>query len=155
MSAAHRREIDTVICWRLDRFGRNLRHLISGIEELNSAGVEFISLGESIDTGSPTGRLLLGVMGSFAEFERERIRERIHAGIARARKQGQRIGRKRERITDRDLVRVEGMSLREAGRVLGVPPSRVQNERRRRVRENPGQSTLQNPPEISTADAPA
>lgn len=155
MSAAHRREIDAVICWRLDRFGRNLRHLISGIEELNAAGVEFISLGESIDTGSPTGRLLLGIMGSFAQFERERIRERIHAGITRARKQGQHIGRKRERISDRDLARVAGLSVREAAKVLGVPASRVQNERRRRVCENPTPAPPQNPQENASATLPA
>jgi Resolvase, N terminal domain len=82
------RRIDAVVCWRLDRFGRNLRHLIVTIEELTAAGVAFVSMGESIDTGSPTGRLLLGILGSFAEFERERIRERITAGLARARRQG-------------------------------------------------------------------
>jgi DNA invertase Pin-like site-specific DNA recombinase len=70
------RRTDAVVCWRLDRFGRNLRHLVVTIEELAAAGVAFISIGESIDTTSPTGRLLLSVLGSFAEFERERIRER-------------------------------------------------------------------------------
>ena len=98
MGDARRRKVDTVVVWRLHRFGRNLRHLITAIEELNAAGVSFVSMGENIDTASPTGRLLLGVMGSFAEFERERIRERIHAGLARARRQGQKLGRKRQRI---------------------------------------------------------
>ena len=68
MEAARRRKIDVVVCWRLDRFGRNLRHLVTAIEELNVTGVAFVSLGESIDTGSPTGRLLLGILGSFAEI---------------------------------------------------------------------------------------
>ena len=94
---AGRRKVETVVVWRLDRFGCNLRHLITAIEELNAAGVSFVSMGENIDTASPTGRLLLGIMGSFAEFERERIRERIHAGLARARRQGQKLGRKRQR----------------------------------------------------------
>src|SRR3954468_18284873 len=96
------------------RFGRNLRHLIIAIEDLNAAGVSFVSMGESIDTASPTGRLLLGIMGSFAEFERERIRERIHTGLARARRQGQKLGRKRQRIPTRDLQAVAGLSVREA-----------------------------------------
>lgn len=86
------RRVDAVVCWRLDRFGRNLRHLVVTIEELTAAGVAFVSMGESIDTGSPTGRLLLGILGSFAEFERERIRERITAGLARAGRQGTKLG---------------------------------------------------------------
>lgn len=80
---ARRRKVDAVIVWRLDRFGRSLRHLITAIDELNAAGVRFVSLGENIDTGSATGRLLLGIMGSFAEFERERIRERVLARLQR------------------------------------------------------------------------
>jgi putative DNA-invertase from lambdoid prophage Rac len=131
MADARRRKVDTVIVWRLDRFGRNLRHLITAIEELNAAGVSFVSMGENIDTASPTGRLLLGIMGSFAEFERERIRERIHAGLARARRQGQKLGRKRQRIAERDLQRIAGLSVREAAKVLGVPASRVHSERLR------------------------
>jgi DNA invertase Pin-like site-specific DNA recombinase len=131
MTDAAKRRIDVVVVWRLDRFERNLRHLVTSIEELAAAGVSFVSMGESIDTASPTGRLMLGVLGSFAEFERERIRERIHAGLARARRQGQKLGRKRERISERDLERVAGLSVREAAKVLGVPASRIYNERRR------------------------
>ena len=137
MADARRRQVDTVVVWALDRFGRNLRHLITAIEELNAAGVGFISLRESIDTSSPTGRLLLGVMGSFAQFERERIRERIAAGLARARRQGQRLGRRRQRIAPRDLQRVAGLSVRQAAAVLGVPASRVHAERLRAVSESP------------------
>ena len=116
MTEARRRKVDTVVVWRLDRFGRNLRHLITAIEELNAAGVSFVSMGENIDTASPTGRLLLGIMGSFAAFERERIRERIHAGLARARRQGQKLGRKRQRIPASDLPRL---------RVFGNGPERA------------------------------
>ena len=91
MTDAAKRRIDVVVVWRFDRFGRNLRHLVTSIEELAATGVSFVSMGESIDTSSPTGRLLLGVFGSFAEFEQERIRERIHARLARARRQGQKL----------------------------------------------------------------
>jgi len=138
---ARRRKVDTVVVWRLDRFGRNLRHLITTIEDLNAAGVSFVSMGENIDTASPTGRLLLGIMGSFAEFERERIRERIHAGLARARRQGQKLGRKRQRIGPRDLQRVAGLSIREAARVLCVPASRVHSERLRVFGNGPERAT--------------
>ena len=131
MADASQRRIDAVIVWRLDRFGRNLRHLITAIEELNAAGIAFVSMGESIDTGSPTGRLLLGIMGSFAEFERERIRERINAGLQRAKKQGRKLGRRRERISTRDLERTASLSVRQAAQELMVPPSRVYAVRNR------------------------
>ena len=68
---------------------------------------------------------------SFAQFERERIRERIHAGLARARREGQKLGRKRQRVSQRDLDRVAGLSVREAAKALGIPASRVYSERRR------------------------
>lgn len=86
----------------MDRFGRSLAHLVNAIQALSDAGVSFTSLGEGIDTRSATGRLMLGILGSFAEFERERIRERIHAGIARARRDGKRLGRRPHQVTDDD-----------------------------------------------------
>jgi DNA invertase Pin-like site-specific DNA recombinase len=131
MTDARQRRVDVIVVWRLDRFGRNLRHLVTAIDELAAAGVGFVSMGESIDTTSPTGRLLLGVLASFAQFERERIRERVHAGLARARRQGQKLGRRRRRIGEADLERVAGLSVREAAKTLGVPASRVHRERER------------------------
>ena len=131
MADAAARRLDAVVCWRLDRFGRNLRHLITAIEELTSAGIAFVSIGESIDTTTPAGRLMLGILGSFAEFERERIRERIHAGLSRARREGTRLGRRRQRILARDLERTTHLSVREAAKVLGVPASRIHRERAR------------------------
>ena len=120
MVDAKRRTIDAVVVWRLDRFGRNLRHLVTAIEELNATGVTFISLGESIDTSSPSGRLLLGVLGSFAEFERERLRERVLAGLQRARAQGRRLGRPRVHPAKID---VPGGTVRTAAKAWGVSRS--------------------------------
>jgi putative DNA-invertase from lambdoid prophage Rac len=131
MTDAGQRRIDAIVVWRLDRFGRNLRHLVTTIEELAAAGVAFVSMGESIDTASPTGRLMLGILGSFAQFERERIRERIQAGLQRARRQGQHLGLRRQRIATEALERVHNLSVREAAKVLGVPASRVYRERER------------------------
>ena len=131
MTDAKQRRIDAIVVWRLDRFGRNLRHLITGIEELAAAGVALVSMGESIDTTSPTGRLMLGILGSFAQFERERIKERIQAGLQRARRDGQRLGRRRQRIAPEALERVSGLSVRNAAKALGVPASRVHRERER------------------------
>jgi putative DNA-invertase from lambdoid prophage Rac len=79
--AARGRQIDTLVCWRLDRLGRNLRHLILLLDELTAVGVGFVSLNEGIDTTTPAGRLQLHVLGAIAEFERERVRERVRAGL--------------------------------------------------------------------------
>jgi putative DNA-invertase from lambdoid prophage Rac len=75
--AARRRQVDTLVCWRLDRLGRNLRHLILLLDELTAVGVGFVSLNEGIDTTTPAGRLQLHVLGAIAEFERESVRERV------------------------------------------------------------------------------
>jgi DNA invertase Pin-like site-specific DNA recombinase len=150
MADAKRRKVDLVVCWKLDRFGRSLAHLVNAIQALTDAGVGFTSLGEGIDTRSATGRLMLGILGSFAEFERDRIRERIHAGLARARREGQRLGRRRERVNARDLERVQELSVREAATVLGVPASRIHRERS--LFQNPSGDVSQIAPDSMTSD---
>jgi len=120
----------------LDRFGRNLRHLVVAIDELTAAGVAFVSLGESIDTTSPIGRLLLGVLGSFAQFERERIRERVLAGLRRARAHGQRLGRPRVRVPAERLQAVADLSIDDAARPLAVSRSTLKRWRRQ-VQQSP------------------
>src|SRR6266566_4650822 len=92
---AKRRRFDVLVCWRLDRLGRNLRHLVVLIEDLNALGIAFVSLGEGIDCTTPAGKLQLHILAALAEFERERIRERVLAGLRRARAQGKRLGRPR------------------------------------------------------------
>lgn len=148
VSAARRRQVDAVVCWRLDRLGRSLSHLVTLADEFQQLGVALVSLGENIDGSTSAGRLMLGIMASLAEFERARIRERVRAGLARARRDGVRIGRPRQRLTLRELRRVDGLSVREAGKVLGVPASRVHRERAR-LSQNPprhsGESTPINP----------
>jgi DNA invertase Pin-like site-specific DNA recombinase len=90
---AKRRRFDVLVCWRLDRLGRNLRHLVTMLEDLNHVGVAFVSLGEGIDCTTPAGKLQLHILAALAEFERERIRERVMAGLQRAKAQGHRLGR--------------------------------------------------------------
>ena len=85
---ATRRRFDVVVCWRLDRLGRNLRHLVTLLDDLHALGVAFVSLGEGIDCTTPAGRLQLHILAALAEFERARIAERVQAGLARARVQG-------------------------------------------------------------------
>ena len=86
--------------WRLDRLGRNLRHLILTLDELTALGVSFVSLGEGLDTTTPAGRLQLHILGAIAEFERARISERVKAGVERARRQGRRLGRPEREVPE-------------------------------------------------------
>jgi DNA invertase Pin-like site-specific DNA recombinase len=93
MAAARRREIDVVLVWRLDRWGRSLADLVVTLKELSELGVGFVSLTEALDLTTPTGRAMAGLLSVFAEFEHEILRERIRAGIAEARLQGKHLGR--------------------------------------------------------------
>lgn len=87
---------DSLVVWKLDRLGRSLRHLIDTINRLQSKGVEFVSLQESVDTTTSGGKLVFHVFGALAEFEREMIRERTKAGIKAARARGITTGRPRK-----------------------------------------------------------
>ena len=87
------REGDTVVIWKLDRLGRNLAHLIQLTTQLNEKKVGLISLNDPIDTTTPQGRLTFSIFGSLAEFERELIIERTHAGLKSARARGRKGGR--------------------------------------------------------------
>ena len=86
---AKRRRFDVVVGWRLDRLGRNLKHLITLVEDLHALGIAFVSLAEVLDATTPAGKLQMHVLGAIAEFERGRIVERVKAGLARAKAQGE------------------------------------------------------------------
>ena len=90
---ARRREIDAVLVWKLDRFGRSMADLVVSLNELRELGVVFVSLTESLDFSTPSGRAMAGMLSTFAEFERDIIRERVKAGIANARENGKPHGR--------------------------------------------------------------
>lgn len=93
MEAAHKRTFDVLVVWKLDRLSRSLKDLITTLETLGSLGIDFISYDNSLDTSTPTGKLVFHVVGSVAEFERDIIRERVRAGLANARRNGKRLGR--------------------------------------------------------------
>ena len=120
---ARQRKLDTVVVWRLDRLGRNLRHLVTLLDELQALGVGLVSLGEGIDLQTPAGRLQLHILAALAQFERERIAERVRAGLARARANGQRLGQKPLDIPTADLERTAHLSIRRAAGELGIPRS--------------------------------
>ena len=94
MELARKRLIDCIVVWKMDRFGRSLKHLVLTIDELNSLGVTFVSYQEQIDFSTPVGKLMFHIIAAMAEFERELIRERVRAGLDNARKKGKRLGRK-------------------------------------------------------------
>ena len=120
---AKRRRFDVLVCWRLDRLGRSLKHLITLLDDLQALGVAFVSLAEGIDATTPAGKLQMHILGAISEFERARIAERVQAGLARARKQGKRLGRPATRISAADLQRTADLSVRDAARAIGVAPT--------------------------------
>jgi DNA invertase Pin-like site-specific DNA recombinase len=92
MDAARRRDVDVVLVWRLDRWGRSVTDLLATLQELEHLGVGFVSLTEALDLTTPAGRAMAGLLAVFAEFEREILRERVRAGLAHARSQRQASG---------------------------------------------------------------
>ncbi|MFH2050922.1 MAG: recombinase family protein [bacterium] len=95
MSAARDHQIDAVVVTRLSRLCRNTKHLLELVDELEHLGVGLVSIGEQIDTHSPQGRLFVTMLGAVAEFERDLIRERVCDGLAKARRNGKKLGRPR------------------------------------------------------------
>src|SRR5580658_82787 len=93
LEAARRREIDVVLVWRLDRWGRSVTDLLTTLQELEHLGVGFVSLTEALDLTTPAGRAMAGLLSVFAQFEREILRDRTRAGLAYARQSGKRLGR--------------------------------------------------------------
>ena len=125
---AHRGRFAGVLVWRLDRLGRSLRHLVTVVEDLLARGIEVISATEPhMDSTTPTGRLLRNIFASVAEYEREMIRERVIAGLRKAKASGKRIGRPRT-VLNRfrvERLRAEGLSWREVARRMDIPKSTI------------------------------
>lgn len=127
MADAKQRRFDAVLVWKLDRFGRSLKHLVSALSEFEALGVSFVSLRDSFDLTTPAGRLMFNMVASFAEFERDLIRERVRAGIAHRRAKGFHVGRKPVAIDSARLqaLRSEGRTIREIAQALDCSRSLV------------------------------
>jgi putative DNA-invertase from lambdoid prophage Rac len=129
MDDARKRRIDGILVWKLDRFGRSLKSLVTTLEELRGLGVQFVSYTENLDFSTPAGRAMANLIGVFAEFERDLIRERVKAGIQNAKTKGIRVGRRP--LIDEKLLRTvrdrrdKGMSIRGISRELGLSKSLV------------------------------
>jgi DNA invertase Pin-like site-specific DNA recombinase len=130
LQAVARREIEMVMAWSVDRLGRSLQNLVEFLGELHGKRVDLYLHQQGIDTSTPAGKALFQMMGIFAEFERAMIRERVRAGLERAKAQGKRLGRPRnENAKQRAAVirlRQEGVGIGKIARQLGVGVSYVQ-----------------------------
>jgi DNA invertase Pin-like site-specific DNA recombinase len=125
LKLARQRKIDCILVWRLDRFGRSLADLITTLDELNSLEVSFVSLNESLDLTTPSGKALAGMLAVFAEFEREILRERVRAGIAEARSKGKTHGRPKTAANKKEEAKRlfkngKGLSKSEIARKLKI-----------------------------------
>lgn len=123
MTAARRREIDVVLVWRLDRWGRSLADLVVTLRELAELGVGFVSLNEALDLTTPTGRAMAGLLSVFAEFEHAILCERVRAGLAEARLNGTRLGRPAtaaKKTAEIRKLRRAGVSKAEIARRLAI-----------------------------------
>ena len=122
MADASQRNFDAVMVWKLDRFGRSLRHLVNALAELEALGLSFISLRDNLDLSTPSGRLMFQIIGAMAEFERSLIQERVKAGLRNATAKGRRLGRPRAIVDESKVLamRNSGASWRAIAEKLGV-----------------------------------
>src|SRR6476620_5612827 len=126
MKGATRREFDVVMVWAVDRLGRSLSHLVNFLSELHAKKVDLFIYQQGVDTTTPGGKALFGMMGVFAEFERSMIQERVKAGIKRVIASGQHWGRRSIEETDPDLcsrmlqLRQQGLGMGKIGKEVGV-----------------------------------
>jgi DNA invertase Pin-like site-specific DNA recombinase len=137
LEAARRREIDVVLVWRLDRWGRSVTDLLATLQELEHLGVGFVSLTEALDLTTPAGRAMAGLLAVFAEFEREILRERVRAGLAQARQNGKQLGRPVTAARKTDQIRklyCAGVSKAEIARRLEIGRTSVRRILGERIR---------------------
>jgi DNA invertase Pin-like site-specific DNA recombinase len=127
MSDAHQRKVDAVLVWKVDRFGRSLKHLVNALADLDSYGVAFVSLRDNLDLSTPSGRLMFQIIGAMAEFERSLIQERVRAGLHNAKLKGEILGRPRRIVSGDEMKRLreQGMSFREIAKAVGASPGTV------------------------------
>jgi DNA invertase Pin-like site-specific DNA recombinase len=122
MDDTRKHKLDAVLVWRFDRFARSTKHLLTALDEFRSAGIQFISYQENMDTGSPLGQALFTIVAAVAQLERDLICDRVSAGLRNARAAGKQLGRP-TRIVDRDEIlrlRAAGASVREIAAKVGA-----------------------------------
>ena len=129
MDDAKKRRFDVVLVWRFDRFARSTKHLILALEEFKNLGIDFVSFQENIDTSSPLGSAIFTIISAVAQLERDIIAERVKAGLRRAKENGKKLGRPKEKV-DMDQVKAlhsQGYSTRAIAEELGLTKSTAAN----------------------------
>jgi DNA invertase Pin-like site-specific DNA recombinase len=130
LADVRRGKFDVVLSLKLDRLGRSLRHLVNLADDLQKLGVDLVTAADGIDTTTSHGRLMFGILGSIAEFERERLRERTFDGLAVARAAGKKFGRRPDKGLRRRVGDVAGLPVRKAAATLGCSPVTLQKLRK-------------------------
>jgi DNA invertase Pin-like site-specific DNA recombinase len=122
MADARQRKFDVIACWKLDRFGRSVKHVVVALADFEALGIAFLSLKDNLDLSTPSGRLMFQIIAAMAEFERALIQERVRSGIQNARRQGKRLGRPPAPVDRARIVRLRatGASLRAIANQIGV-----------------------------------
>lgn len=122
LTLVHSRKVDCVVVTKLDRMARSLRHLVVLLDEFSSLGIQFVSIGDQIDLGTPSGRLMLHIVASFSEFERALMRERTLMGLQHAKSRGKTLGRPTKHSPAHIIaLRQQGLTYREINRRTGIP----------------------------------
>ena len=128
MNLARHRQFDVLLVYALDRFGRIVRHLVNALDEFKSLGIDFCAYNQNIDTTTPSGKLFFTMISGFAEFEAAIIKERVHAGLTRARAEGKKLGR--PKTVELDLLKIKRLrktrSIRQIASDLGLSKSTIQ-----------------------------
>ena len=133
MKAVHRREIDMVAAFAVDRLGRSLNDLVAFLSDIQARGCDLYLHQQSVDTSTPSGRMLFGLLSVFSEFERELVRARVNASLDRARARGVRLGRPPIAPIDLEPVRKrlqKGQSIRVIAKATGFSTAPVQRVKR-------------------------
>ncbi len=122
MLDAKRKRFDVVLCWKFDRYARSLKHLVDSLYEYKALNIDFVSLTEGIDTTTPVGMAMFGVIGAMSQLERDLIKERVQAGMKRAKQKGKAIGRPKKSIdlTEVKKLRDKGLSVTKISKILKV-----------------------------------
>lgn len=123
MDDARKAKFDVIVVWKFDRFARSVKHLTEALDEFQLIGIDFVSYTENFDTGNPQGRMMMQLMGVFAEFERNLIRERVQAGVSQKKKEleakGEHWGRK-QTMTDVQVREAKELRLKKKLSFLAI-----------------------------------
>lgn len=127
MTDAAAKRFDVLLVWKFDRAARSVTHLHRILETLTQLNIAFVSRTENVDTSNPAGKLFFTMLGGFAEFERDIIRERVKAGLAVARAKGKKLGADRTEVDSKELVRLyrAGLTTHDIARQLGTSQSTI------------------------------